>query len=395
MSNDIPPNEIEKDIPTSDLENEGIPAVNNRYGGNLLTYLGYGGILLITGFLLYLVNSGKPEKKEVKPQKITESKNTLPKLNLKPEPITVKRKVRPSPVPAVPRPEPITTRPQARTKQQPPPVPAWITRKLKGKTLTVSSGIGKKTASAVQNPNADALNEPPQGLPDNYRPNRSENPNYTGEENQNKLEQLLKPAIVKAEKAKILPDRNFLITQGTTADCALQTAINSTLPGLISCRLARDIYSDNGQVLLLERGTKLTGQYQSGIKQGQSRLFVVFNRATTPRGVAVNLNSPGTGVLGESGMSGHVDNHFWKRFGNAILISLIDDAIVIYKEERKKDDDRTTVGAATDSSEIVKSILKQSANIPPTLVKNQGENIRITFARDLDFSDVYQLQLTQ
>ena len=35
--------------------------------------------------------------------------------------------------------------------------------------------------------------------------------------------------------------------------------------------------------------------------------------------------------------------------------------------------------------------LKNTINIPPTLYKNQGEQVGIYIARDLDFSDVYDV----
>ncbi len=215
------------------------------------------------------------------------------------------------------------------------------------------------------------------------------------------LGQRLKPTVTEAVAATVLPRRDYLLAKGATLDCALETAIDSSVPGMATCRLTRDVYSDNGRVLLLDRGTQLVGEYAGALQRGQARMFLLWTRAKTPAGVAVNLNSPGTDSLGRSGISGYVDNHFWERFGAAILTSFIKDTVnTVVNNRTKKDgaggDINNIYGGTVQSGEqVVSAILKDQANIPPTMHVNQGEHIQILVARDLDFSQVYGLRAVQ
>jgi type IV secretion system protein VirB10 len=187
----------------------------------------------------------------------------------------------------------------------------------------------------------------------------------------------------------------MVLAKGSFIDCVLETRIDSTVPGMTSCIVTRNIYSDNGKVLLIERGSKITGEYQSDMKQGQARIFVLWNRIKTPHGVTVNLDSPGTDPLGGSGMPGYVNRHFAERFGAAILLSMIDDAFATAANlAQKSRDNQTIVYQSTSSSanDMATEALRHTINIPPTLYKNQGERINVLVARDLSFEGVYDVR---
>lgn len=269
-------------------------------------------------------------------------------------------------------------RPQAASKQE--EVITWYDRKKDaGKLQPEATDI--KSAYKAEQSAADEQN--------GFLLNRG------AEQPQTDLSKQLVETSVPMAVAKMLPDRNYVIAQGTSLDCALETALNSSLSGLTTCILSRDVYSDNGRVLLLDRGTKLTGEYTGGMKNGQKRLFVLWARAKTPNGVIVSLNSPSADPLGRSGASGWVDTHFAERFGTAIFLSILSDAVQVYGANQNSGNGVIIGNSAQTGSNVAEDILKYQADIPPTLIKNQGETIKVMVARDLDFSDVYSLRMSQ
>ena len=120
-------------------------------------------------------------------------------------------------------------------------------------------------------------------------------------------------------KATTLPHRNMLVTMGTVLPCVLETAIDSTLPGFSTCMVPRDVLSDDSTVVLMEKGTKVVGEFKGGVRQGQRRIFIIWTRAETPKGVIINLGSPAVDPVGRAGVDGTYASHFWERFGGALL----------------------------------------------------------------------------
>lgn len=205
------------------------------------------------------------------------------------------------------------------------------------------------------------------------------------------LAALLQPSSTPATQAARLPSDRFLLPKGAFIDCTLETAIDSTLPGMTTCVTAADTFGADGKVVLLERGTKLVGETRGQVAQGQARVFVVWAQARTPAGVVVPLDSPGTDELGRSGLPGEVQRHFWQRFGAALLISLVDGAVQAGVQSANRSGG-AVIYTPSASTDVATEVLKDTLQIPPTIVKRNGERIQVLVARDIDFRSVYELR---
>jgi type IV secretion system protein VirB10 len=194
---------------------------------------------------------------------------------------------------------------------------------------------------------------------------------------------------IETVRATMVGDRSLLLSAGTVIPCTLQTAINSTQAGFVSCVINHDVYSENGRIVLLDKGTKVLGQYSGVITQGQARLFVLWTRALTPRGVAIDLGSPAADSLGRAGLPGGVDTQFWARFGLGLVISVLEDASSIAG--------RAVAGQGTYTTQVpgttANTVLQQTMQVRPILKKNQGDTAAIFVAKDFDFRPVYDVRL--
>ncbi len=255
----------------------------------------------------------------------------------------------------------------------PPPKTPWeiaLERRLAG---PVSAGpeVQKDASTAPPDPkSASAAEDPGSG--------------------ESALAALLRPSATPAARARVLPAERLLLPKGAFIDCTLETAIDSTLPGMTTCVTATDTFGVDGTTVLIERGSKLVGETRGEVHQGQARIFVLWTEARTPTGVIVPLASPGTDELGRSGLAGQVNRHFFERFGAAILISIIDG--VVQGEIASHSSGGAVIVNPSTSTDVVEEVLKSTVNIPPTITKAQGDRIQVLVARDLDFRSVYELK---
>ncbi len=183
-------------------------------------------------------------------------------------------------------------------------------------------------------------------------------------------------------RAVRITNSGYTVPQGAIIAGVLETAINSDLPGYVRAVVSRDVMGFDGRRVLIPSGSRLIGQYRSGLAAGQSRAFIVWSRLTRPDGVTISLGSPATDPLGRAGLGGKVDSHFLKRFGSAILLSVVQSGLGLLQ----RGSNEVVVRTADDAKNVAGIALQRDINIPPTVKVAQGTAIRIFIARDLDFS---------
>jgi type IV secretion system protein VirB10 len=197
-------------------------------------------------------------------------------------------------------------------------------------------------------------------------------------------------------QARMLGDRNMIVPKGTLFLCSLKTRVISATSGFIGCQVTRNVLSDNGRVLLIERGSHMDGEYRIvSIKPGVTRIPVLWTRVRTPQGVTIDLESPATGALGESGLGGYVDNRWGERLGAAVMLSLVNDALKYTIASQNSNGSGNTVllpNTTDQGSKLAEKVLETTINIPPLLYQNQGGVVGVYVSRDLDFSTVYELR---
>jgi type IV secretory pathway VirB10-like protein len=189
--------------------------------------------------------------------------------------------------------------------------------------------------------------------------------------------------------ASELRDTKLIVPQGTVVPAILETGINSDLPGFVRAVVSRDVHGFDGTTVLIPRGSKLIGQYRSGVAAGYSRAFVVWSRLLTPDGVSVDIGSPATDQLGRGGVDGESNSHFLQRFGAAVMLSVLTaglDAAV--NSTAKENTTSIVVGTPQQANNVAAIALQKYIDVPTTITVPQGTPVRVFVSRDLDFAGV-------
>lgn len=192
-------------------------------------------------------------------------------------------------------------------------------------------------------------------------------------------------------KAVLAPSRKYLLSHNTYTRCVLYTEIVTDQPSLIECRLTEPLYSADGSTVIADAGDRLTGEQNVEVRPGQVRVFTSWTELETQSGVRAKLASLGAGPMGASGTEAWIDNHYMQRFGGAVMLSFIQDALAAAKNSTQSSGSGYTVNNSEQNTEnMANKALENTINIPPTAHILPGTVMTVIVARDIDFSSVFE-----
>ena len=178
------------------------------------------------------------------------------------------------------------------------------------------------------------------------------------------------------------PERT--LTQGSVIQAALQTAINSDLPGSVVAVVSEPVPAFSGDRILIPRGSRLFGQYRSGIEMHQKRILILWTRVLTPDGTSMEIAAVGGDQLGRSGLTGLVDTKFAERVGGAALISVIGAAPAVAAESANDETTNIVLGdVGSDLQDAVGSVIADQVSIAPPIYVDQGASVTVLVDRDV------------
>lgn len=177
----------------------------------------------------------------------------------------------------------------------------------------------------------------------------------------------------------------YELKTGSVIPGVLLTGINSQLPGNIVGQVSENVYdSATGKHLLIPQGSKLVGTYNPDVKYGQNRAMIAWNRIVYPNGDTLNLEAMiGSDQAGYSGFDDKVDNHYFRIFGSALLISVISGELTFSNNKITINQNPNSQG--TTVSQTGNTLLEKNLEVDPTIEIRPGYRFNIFVTKDISF----------
>ena len=198
------------------------------------------------------------------------------------------------------------------------------------------------------------------------------------------------PSMVGADGGKIKLNHNSVLPIGTSIPAVLETAIDSARPGLVRAIVARDTRATDGMRVLVPRGSRLFGEYDSASARGQKRVMVKWTKLILPDGANVELDSPATDWTGATGIPGRVSGFGLSRF----LGSALQTALNVGENLITRTNTNTIVIAPATSAayQATQTLATPANDRGPRITVRAGTLVNALVARDIDLSAASRAQ---
>lgn len=187
------------------------------------------------------------------------------------------------------------------------------------------------------------------------------------------------------------PVSPYEIQAGTTISAVLISGVNTSVAGTVVAQSRFDVYDTvSGKFLLIPKGSKIIGEYDTKISYGQRRVLIAFNRIIRPDGTSILIGKPTAADLqGQAGMEGEVNNHWGRVLGAATLSTILSVGAGVASDNVGNNtyypsaSQNAILGVSNSASQIGQNIINRELNAQPTITIPAGFQFNIIVRRDM------------
>lgn len=194
------------------------------------------------------------------------------------------------------------------------------------------------------------------------------------------------------------PRTPYELRAGFVVPATMISGINSELPGQIIAQVSQNVYDTaTGRYMLIPQGSRLVGSYSSDVAYGQKRILVAWQRIVFPDGKAMDIGAmPGADGAGYGGFQDKVDNHYFRTFSSAFLMSGIIAGVSLSQDSNREEGNTQRASDALSEAlgqqlgTVMAQMVSKNLNVAPTLMIRPGYRFNVMVVKDLTFTKPYE-----
>jgi type IV secretory pathway VirB10-like protein len=195
------------------------------------------------------------------------------------------------------------------------------------------------------------------------------------------------------------PRSPYELRAGFVVPATLISGINSDLPGQIVAQVSQSVYdTPTGKHLLIPQGSRLVGTYSSDVAYGQARVLIAWQRIVFPDGKAMDIGAmPGADSAGYAGFKDQANNHYFRLFASAFLMSGVTAGIALSQDngnnrngDQQRASDAMSEAMGQQLGQVTAQLIAKNLSIAPTLEIRPGYRFNVVVTKDMTFSKPYR-----
>jgi type IV secretory pathway VirB10-like protein len=187
--------------------------------------------------------------------------------------------------------------------------------------------------------------------------------------------------------------RKYVVFEGTVLETLLVNRLDGSFSGPVTCLVTSNIYSHDGQHVLIPAGTRALGEVKKVAAFGQQRLALFFHRLIMPDGFSVFLDQfKGLSQIGETALRDKVNNHYLQIFGASLAVGLLGGIAEAGTGNVLTNSplDRARAGFGSNVASSSMQVLDRFLNVLPTVTIREGNRVKVYLSGDLLLPDYNQ-----